>query len=304
LKKDLLDIEIKNATLEAKIGDIVGPVMTPLGYVILKIDDIKNDELKATKILVKFKTYQTTLDDAEYEKNRFRETLEENKYSTASFDLALKAIGKNAKVHAAIPKVDYTEDFGRIFGLSRFLFENKQGTVSPVMSTKKGYIFIRIKDIEAERSRTKDELKDAIVLRVKREKQIEEAYSAISKVSIQDTLAFKDILKSNDKFEAGITPKIAKNDFIPKIGKDDDFTQKAFSIEKNKISGAFKGKQGAYIIYVLDRDEFNKETFDKEKDAIRVNLEREAGMRAVQEWITAIKDKAKIEDYRSLYYSR
>jgi len=83
--KDRMDPAFEKAAFSGKVGDQVGPVKTKFGYHIIKIDDQKVEkgkvvEVKASHILIKFKAYPSTKEDARYMALNFQDDLRNNNF--------------------------------------------------------------------------------------------------------------------------------------------------------------------------------------------------------------------------------
>lgn len=69
--------EFEKAAFGAEIGAVVGPVKTQFGFHLIKVIDKKMEkdvvtEVKASHILIKFKAYNSTKDDARFAAQQFK----------------------------------------------------------------------------------------------------------------------------------------------------------------------------------------------------------------------------------------
>lgn len=296
--------EFEKAAFGAEIGTVVGPVKTQFGFHLIKVTDKKIEkdvvtEVKASHILIKFKAYNSTKDDAKFAAQQFKNMLDETK-----FDEAAKKSTKEIKNAEPAFKGDYAQEIGQVPGLGKFLFEGKKGDISPTLTCTKGYVFARIKDIDPERKRNKDELKDMIVAKIKNEKGIEAAYLALKNLEpqIADTASFTKIATAN-KMKTGYTGEMSKDGYVPGIGKDDIFGKIAFTTAVGKYSDIFKGTNSAYRLFVISRNEFDKATYESQKVSIKERLQIQQQNSIWSSWISGLEKKAEIKDYRSLYYN-
>lgn len=297
----------EKAAFEAEVGEVVGPVETRFGAHLIKVEDKKEKdgeitEINARHILIKWKASSETIDEARYTAAQFEEELFQNGKTSEAFDIAVKNTGAEVKVSEYIGKTDRTDEFGFVPGIGDFLFDNETGAVSARLYSTRGYLFIRINSVIPETEKTLDEVKDYIRGRIKMERQLDMAITDLKEVypQLSDTTSFNNFA-SDEKFNVGITKPFGKKNFVQGIGRDPEFISKAFDLEVGKVSEPFKGETNAYIMTVVNRDEFSEETFDKEKSKIKEKLAKSKNNRVFNLWLTELREDAKIEDYRSLY---
>ena len=306
--KNKMDPAFEKAAFEAKKGELVGPIMTKFGYHLIKVEDKKEkdgitSEVKASHILVKFKTYPSTKEDARYMALNFQDDLRASGYDSKGFEIALK--NSNKKLLTSLPTNNgtYSAGIGKIPALKQYLFEQKIGTVSPMLTTDKGYIFLIVKSIDAERKKTVKELEATLKSKVKNQIAIDKAYSFLKTrvAEIKDTTYFKLIADSDTKFETGYTKEFTRTGYIPKIGRDEEFSNLAFSMKIGEISEPFKGKSNPFVICLVSKTEFDQADYDKKKEGIRKTLKTALESNVVKSWIEGIVENATVEDYRDLY---
>ena len=297
----------------AEINKVVGPVKTRFGYHLIKVTDKKYKnakkkkevtEVKASHILIKFKTYPSTIDDAKYLAQNFRDELTMDKKDEASFIAASKKLGVKIEKSKPVNEGDYTAELGRVPGLGKFLFSNKSGSISPMMISSKGFVYLIIKDIIPEAAKTLEDVKKEIIGKIKTQKALEKSFELLNKLAptLKDTVAFTEAAKTEKSITSGYTPDFTKDSYISGVGRDEVFSDKAFNMKPGEISIPFKGANGSYIIYLISKNEFDQASFDKEKKALKEKLEQTLKNEVISTWMKGIVDNAEIKDYRSLYF--
>lgn len=300
--------EFEQAAFSSPVGEIVGPVKTQFGYHIIKVTDRKMEkkelvEVKASHILIKFKTYQSTYDDAQFAAVNFRDEL-----STLPDDDkdAFKKTAEKLKLKIMeapfTGKTDRTNEFGMIPGLGDILFSSVAGTVSPILVSNSGYVILKIKEIKPEREKTFDEAKKSVIYKLRQKKGLELAYNKIEELknSVTDTLTMNTVAAEN-KFKTGTSGKFAVDGYVDNVGVDRLMYEIAMGMEPGQLSKPFKGAQGAYIIYLIEKDSFDQAIYDSEKKALRDKHESNLQRMMVQEWLDGLIKQAEVIDYRPLY---
>jgi hypothetical protein len=64
-----------------------------------------------------------------------------------------------------------------------------------------------------------------------------------------------------------------------------------------------KGVRGYYINQLLSLDAVDMANFAAQKEGIRTQLVERAQQNAFTDWYSVVKEKAKIKDYRRLYFN-
>ncbi len=299
--------EFDNAAFSANVGEIVGPVRTQYGYHIIKVTDVKKEkkeikEVRASHILVKFKTYPSTYEDAQYSAVNFRDEM----YRLGGGPDAFRTAAENLRVKVLeapfTQKTDRTNDLGIIPGLGDFLFSGKPGDVSPIMVCNAGYAILKVKDIREEKAKALDEVKKSIIYKLRQKKGLELALQKLESIKsgVTDTLSMNSVAKDN-KFITGVSNRFAVDGYVDNVGVDRMMYEIAMGLNKGQISSPFRGVQGAYIIYLIDKDEFDQKKYEEIKLSYRARHEGYLQRQMIEEWLNGLIEKAEVIDYRGMY---
>jgi hypothetical protein len=91
--------------------------------------------------------------------------------------------------------------------------------------------------------------------------------------------------------------------FVPKVGSDADFIGAAFGLSASKpYSKSVNSRTGAYIIKFVARQAADTSLFDAKADSLTNDIFTTKRKDVWNKWLASLKQNAKIEDYRNLYY--
>lgn len=295
----------EDAAFAGQPGEILGPVASTHGLHVIKVHERKMDKEKnqesvhASHILLKYQASPQTIETAKDSANYFAALAKESGWS-------------EALTHETIPpqlSTPFTEGSGFIPGIglnrpvSRFAFKNPIGSVSDVFETPPGFLVVRVADIQKERIKKLSEVQPDIENILKGEKQKEMAAEFAAKLRGEiEQGAPMEALAARDTLQLREPEPFQRTGYVSGVGRDIEFIGAAFALKPAQVSKPVKGLRGCYLIQLLSIDAIDMNDYASKKDGLRTQLLERAQQNAFSEWYTAVKEKAKIKDYRDLYF--
>lgn len=285
-----------------KIGRISAPVRTAFGWHIIKLTDRKREDgkekVRASHILLKVKPSPETLTYIRGQAEGFaRAVIQRDFYQVATEK------GLSIKTTGFFPQGDYVPTVGPLKEAISFAFEHQVGDISPVFEDDKGYYVFRILEKAGEGilplKEVRKQVKKALIQEKRMrlaEKKAQRARAALSRGKNLRQVAREMSVKVK------VTPSFSRKDYIPGVGRVPEFFRVAFALKKGEISPVIKTEKGYYLIRLVEKQPANKKKFLQEKENLRQELLQEKQLTAYTTWFEGLKKKAKIKDYRSLYY--
>jgi parvulin-like peptidyl-prolyl isomerase len=89
--------------------------------------------------------------------------------------------------------------------------------------------------------------------------------------------------------------------YIPNVGREPAFAGTAFALNPGQVSKPVGGTRAYYLIKLLEKTAINENDFASQKDTIRSQLLARKQQMMFGQWYTALKEKAKIKDFRKDY---
>lgn len=298
--KGMMVKEFEDACFSGAVGVVQKPVKTTYGYHIIKVTDRADRKYIVEKIVNAVKQSASSRDRIFNAANDFSYLAKKNDFETEAkiMNYTVRETPLFTEQAPSIPTL------GNNKRLVKFAFENSINTVSDVFKVANGYVVAKISEIENEKFRPFDELKEQIKHAVIREKKFEVLKKTADDVykKIGSDLTKAAAIDSNYKVHQ--TGNFTPQGTIPSIGRDYAFVNTALKLKLNTVSEPIKAARGYYILKVTKRSEFNKEAFDSQSTAIRNSLMQEKRGRFLNQWVSEIKENAKVVDNRHLFFQQ
>jgi peptidyl-prolyl cis-trans isomerase D len=310
----------EDAAFAGNPGDIVGPVQTTFGLHVIKIVAKKTEQpegenkdkkdkkqkavpgeemVQASHILLKFQPSRQTIDAAKDSANYFASLAKES-----GWEAALKSEKQTAQTSPLFAEGSgFVPGVGVKRSVSSFVFRNNAGTVSEALEVPQGFLVLRVAEVQSERIKPLEEVQAQIetILRLDKLKDFAFEAAKAARAKLEQNMTLED-LAAQDSLEIKTAEPFTRSGFVSGLGKDQNFIGTAFSLQPQQISPAVKGTRGSYLIQLLNLDAIDEADFQAKKETIRADLLNRAKQSAFSDWYAYVKDKAKIKDYRDLYF--
>ena len=150
------------------------------------------------------------------------------------------------------------------------LFALKKGEMTGVIRRSEGFSIFKVEDIQEEKTKSFDEVKDQILQLLKREKGKGEA-------SRKADDAFYSLFRSRDlegyAREKGVPIKTTgffkEGDDVPEFGRNPSFSSSAFSLKMGEISPVVSVPPNFYVLKLVGKKESRIPPFEEIKEEIR-----------------------------------
>lgn len=288
--------EFNDFCFDNKKGSL-GFVKTQFGYHIIEITNqsAASKQIRVATITRKIepstKTYQTYFAQA----NEFAGT----NTTAQSFEKAAK--DKNLNIRKAERLTENEKNLAGIEGvrpLVQWAFRAKKDEVSKAFEFADKFVVARVTGIKEKGYPPLDQVKDLVEPEARKNKKaqilIEKLNGALNGAATIDAVASKLSVSAAQADNITIA-----SPYIANLGQEQTLVGTAFAIEKNKLSKPIKGDQGVYVIQVIT---INEPPATKDYSENKKQLIQQRVSRAQYETFNALKEKAKVEDFRGRFY--
>ena len=246
---------------------------------------VSENELKAKKdqIIAQVGS-QEQLDKLLKENNITEDRLNEDMTSEIKIEKLLKSLKVSEATDADAQKF-YNENKSRFATPERVLAYHILIDVNPENIKRK------LADADKDASLTQEQLEQKVAAEVQRKEALAKEVAAKAQKNPKD---FAKLAKQYSDDEASAQ----KGGELGYIGANDvvkEFSQAAFALKPNTVSGLVKSQFGYHIIYVKDKAKAGAQSFDTVKKDIKQYLSEQKKQEAAQKFFEGLKNGAKIE---------
>lgn len=293
----------EDAAFSAPLNKIVGPVLSQFGYHLIRVEDkkVENGEtqIKASHILVKIQAGPNTLERVAGEARVFTYDAEDQGFERA---LELYKLKADTTSFGISRESNFYPGLGFMPSLTRWVFRNKTGQITEQpFETENLIVVAQIIESKPESFQSFDEVKTSIERRLIREKKealsLEKARELAQKTD--DLYKLKD---ESDKIRFGSEENVTLKN-LPALYRNNPAVNNLLRLAKlNEIVGPVKTAQGYSLIQLRKRSAIDEADYRLKREEIRTRLQQEKENTAIEAYLTAMKEKATIKDYRENYF--
>lgn len=293
--------EFEEASMNAKDGEIVGPVKTQFGFHIIQVKGKSKKEFKVAEIKKTVTAGARTKDIAKKKAESFYLDVDKG----ANIDTLAKQLNMVCTTTPDVLKDGFIPGAGQNKKLMKLALESRPKKVFEPVKIQGGYGVYELIEKTPAGYRNFDSIKTTMV----KPKVVEQKKFAVLKQMATDLRAK---IQNNDiKSLSTLTPpsvietadSVSVSKPAPKIGQDFAVSDAIFSLKQGEISQPVKGSKGYYLIQLNNVTPFNNDDYLKAYNEIRNGLLAQKKQSVVQEWLQKMQNEADIIDNRDRFFN-
>lgn len=295
--------QFENAAFSAPLNQVVGPVLSDFGYHLIKVTEKKTEngqeQIRASHILLKIEPSSDTRDVVRNAADGFTEEAKKSDFAAAAKTYEVKV-----DTTQLFEKGTFIPILGRLPATIDFIFARPLGEVSGVYNVRDGLAVFKTIEIKPERILPLSEVISGVryVLTEDKKKEIAVQRAGQLRQGVTDPMQFQAQAQAQGQTVYETDREFKVNDFIPTVGRDPAFGVTALAMNVGDVSQAVKGGRGAFVIQLTEKVPVDSTQFASQRDEITRKLMSAKQNQIYATWLESAKKKAKIQDFRYLYY--
>jgi len=297
--------KFEDAAFNAKIGSVIGPVLTQFGFHIIKVDSVKNKnknnhQIKARHILLNVELGQKSRTDLRRKATLFSYDSQDYSFSTA---LDSHDVQKQIATYLGINDI-FIAGLGPFRSAIRWAFNSNVADISDPIETDDYFAVFTLDSISTAGLLPLEEVRDQIIseLKNKIKDQTKKKLTTELKSKVLNGISFETLKSGDDKLELIPSDKKKLTDSFISLGKSDQLVGTLINAKKGDLLGPIKTYRGYGLIKVNQISDFDSTGWNSQQNIIRSDLKRLKQNTVYQNWMTELKEKATIIDNRKFYF--
>jgi peptidyl-prolyl cis-trans isomerase D len=289
--------EFEKAIDALKPGELSGPVLTPFGYHLIRLDSRSGDTVATHHILLRIQPSDSSAAKVDREADQLAK-LAAGSDQPSKFDEAAKSLSLTPF------KVDVNEgepamhDGKYVPSVSAWAFNGvRQGEISDIIDGDDGYYLARLESL-TESAKTFDAAKSAVRGRVAIDRAVERSVPQASELATAARSSTLEAAAAAKKLTVQKTGLVTRSDAATAFGSVGEALGAAFALPVNTISVPIRERDAVFVLRVDQRKPADRATFDVKKKELRAQRQQQLRQQYLQAYFEDLRKSAKIEDRR------
>ncbi|NTW52409.1 MAG: peptidylprolyl isomerase [Chlorobiaceae bacterium] len=293
--KERMVPEFSQAVFAGKPGQILGPVRTQFGLHIIKIEGFDQKQIVCSEVARQIKPSSHTVESIRRKAMNFQSDAKSKGFEQAARLEKLEVVKSGEFSRQSLVPVIGMND-----KVTKFAFKSKEGDISDVLETEKGFAVMKILSKNDTGYRQPDtELNAMIKSELVREKQGAALKAKLAALSAASGGSLEAIVAKEPSLKIFTSNEIRWRDgFIAGAGADRQLVEAMAGMKLNKLSPPVQFAGGYALVMLTGRQLPQGVDVAAEKGRILPQFLKVKQEQLFSEYFGAVRKAAKIEDFR------
>jgi len=282
----------EDATMEAAVGSIVGPIETSFGYHVIKVLDRRTEELSYSQITLKASISNNTRQTILASARKAAEEIEQG----ANIDSVASRLKRNS---AETPFFELRSPVLGSRPLTNWAFNSKQGSCKTFDIKQYGIVVAQVSDVRSEGVKLLDDVKEEITTVLRHRKKMNKLKESATALAAKlKQVGFETAKSMDSTLDARIMTQLRNNGQLQGYGGEFSVTNAAFSLPIGTVSDAISGNRAWFVMSVTNRTASDEQNYKSMRTAHMETMASRFRGNAFNTWLNKQRERADVRDER------
>jgi peptidyl-prolyl cis-trans isomerase D len=289
--------EFEQAVDALKPGEMSGPVLTPFGYHLIRLDSRAGDTTQAHHILLRVQPSDSSQVKMDRQADQLARIAAGSEVP-AKFDEAAKTLSLTPFKVTVTEGEPATHNGQYIPSVSAWAFGGARvGETSDLFDSEEGYFLARLESITPG-GKTFDAVKGDVRGKLALDRAVERAVPQASALAQAARASTLEAAAAERKLTVQKTGLVTRSGAAAAFGSVGEALGAAFALPVNTVSVPIRQLDGVYVLRVDARKPADKVAFEARKRELRAQRVQQLKQQRLQAYFADLRKSAKIEDRR------
>jgi peptidyl-prolyl cis-trans isomerase D len=291
--------DFEKAASKLKPGEVSQPVLTSVGYHLIKLNARRGDSIDVSHILLKIQQS----DSSALKTDRLADQLARIAGSSTEsqrFDSAAKELHLTPITVQAFDGQPAVSPQGQLPGVSGWAFGGPQpGETSELLDSESNYFLARLDSLQPGGTIPFEEAADGIRITLSRRARAETLVPRARAFAQAAAASGLEAAAKAQDVTVNKTAMFARSTFVSGLGRLNEAIGAAFALPVGAVSQPIVTDDGVYVLRVDKRIDASRDAFEKQKAEQRQNAVDALRQARVRSYLEALRKAADVKDKRA-----
>jgi len=295
--------DFESAAYKLKPKELSGPVSSPFGFHLIRVDERKGDTLALRHILVRIQQSDSAAMATDKQADELARVAV-GAEDPAKLDSAARKLGVTVGKLEAVEGRSAAMGLTPVPSLSAWSFGGaKRGEISELFDDDGGYWIGRLDSIIAGGEPRYERAQDAVRAALAREKSLDRAMATAQQFSTAAATAGFEAAAKAANLTVIKSPTFVRVEFVPGLGQYTMAIGAAFGLPVGAVSAPIRTPDAVFVLRVERRALTDRVQFDKQVEGLQRQHLQQQRQQKLQLFRADIRKSAKIVDHRKEIYA-